>query len=398
MTGNCTCPHTPHLNASLHLLRWSTAGFLHGCYIRNPSFKLNCHMARPPMGLHRRGKIWWISVQDPAGKQRRESSGSSNKRVAERLLAIRKAEAIEQRLGLPRSHSPRLEDWAKVFLLQVSHPNTRDRYSASVNNLVKFFGNLRLADISPDRILEFQQSRIASGIRAATVNRDRSVLSRMMNKAKKLRYILSNSCQDVDPLEERRERRQARPLTFEEEERLLAASEPMLATLVTVVIETGLRPRKEALVLRWVDLNLNETNPSLVVRCSKTQAGVRTVPLTARCLHQLKAWREFVGKDFSVFVLPSPKDPCTHWKVYQDAWERASTIAKLRDRRFYDLRSTFATRAHSVYPNDLAVARVLGHSTPAILPTYAKGSDENTRSMIIGLDALRRRERPETVQ
>jgi integrase/recombinase XerD len=344
---------------------------------------------RKTPGIYKRGEIWWITFQDLSGRQRRETTGSSNKRLAERLLAVRKAEVVEQRLGLPRSHSPRLKAWAKDFLLQIPHSNTRDRYSASVNNLVEFFGDIRLADITREALHRFQRTRVGSGIRAATVNRDRSVLSRMLNMAKKLRYISSNPCQDVDPLEERRDRRTAKPLTFDEEERLIAACDPMLALLITLVAETGLRPKKEALVLRWADVELDDP-PSIFVRQSKTRAGVRQVPLTPKCVEELKQWKSGRGPAYSEFVFPAPSNPKRNWPGYQDSWKRAAKLAGLLDRRFYDLRSTFATRAHAEYPNDLAISRLLGHASCEILSTYAKGTDENSRFIISRLDLLRK--------
>ena len=71
------------------------------------------------MGVYRRkkkgrlGKIWWITYM-VTGHQRRESSQSTNKRVAQNLLAIRKAKVLEGQLQLPASRPPKFED-SEIF-------------------------------------------------------------------------------------------------------------------------------------------------------------------------------------------------------------------------------------------------------------------------------------------
>ena len=118
-------------------------------------------------------------------------------------------------MGLPKSHVPRLGDWLKKFLASIGHPKTKSRYQSSVNNILRFFGrNVRLLEITPELVFEFQQKRLAEGIGKATVNRDFATLSSALTRARKLRLITHNPCADVGKLNERRERRQAKPLTY----------------------------------------------------------------------------------------------------------------------------------------------------------------------------------------
>ena len=285
------------------------------------------------------------------------------------MLDARKGQVVEERLGLPRTQTPFLKKFAQEFLEGVPHERTRDRYQDSVNALLDFFGAVRLGGITPEGIYNFQRHRLAKGRKAATVNRDISVLLGMLRKARKLRYILQNPCEDVDILNELRERRQAQPLSFEEEGRLVAYCEPLLRMFVILLIDTGLRPRKEATPLLWANVDLESERPCIFVVESKTRFGVRTVPLSPRCSTELKRWRDLCGRDYSPYVFPSPRDSQKHWSAYQDSWEQAIKKANLPGRRAYDLRSTFATRAHAACPNNLAVSRLMGHSSPAILST-----------------------------
>jgi hypothetical protein len=76
------------------------------------------------MGVYHRkdkekqGRVWWISYV-VAGRQQRESSGSTNRKVAERLLAIRRGQVAENRWQLPPSNPPRLNDYSTQFLQAV---------------------------------------------------------------------------------------------------------------------------------------------------------------------------------------------------------------------------------------------------------------------------------------
>jgi len=169
---------------------------------------------------NRAGKIWWISYM-LAGRQHRESSGSTNKRIAEKLLTVRKAQVFEDRWNLPKSQTPHLENAVKEFLAAVPHDNTRARYDSSLRSVLRYFGpKIRLSEITPQSDCGFQQKRLSEGASRATANRDVAALSAMLSRTKKLSLISHNPCTDVGKLNERRERRQAKPLSYEEEARI----------------------------------------------------------------------------------------------------------------------------------------------------------------------------------
>ena len=204
-----------------------------------------------------------------------------------------------------------------------------------------------------------------------------------------MRLISHNPCADVGKLNERRDRRQAEPLSYDEETRVKQFSPLWLATLITLLVETGLRVAKEALPLKWSDVSLDSDTPCIHVRNSKSQAGLRTVWLTKHCRETLLSWRSGFGPDFSPYVFPSPRIAGVHITDYKGAWRRAATKACLQDRRIYDLRSTFASRANGCRASGMTVAHLLGHASTQILPTYVKPIDENTKAIMEALDAAR---------
>jgi integrase len=247
----------------------------------------------------------------------------------------------------------------------------------------------RLAEITPEAVFRFQQKRLDDGAGKATVNRDLATLSSSLSRAKKMRLISHNPCNDVGKLNERRERRQGRPLSYEEEARVKRFSPPWLSVLITVLVETGLRVRKEALPLKWSDVSLDSDPAHIHVRESKSAAGLRTAWLTNHCREVLKEWRVMLGSEFSPYVFPSPRIPGMHITDYKNAWQKAAAKAGLKDRRIYDLRSTFASRANGCRASGMTVAHLLGHASTQILPTCVKPIDENTKAIIEALDAVR---------
>ncbi len=344
------------------------------------------------MGLYRRreSKVWWMSYMKD-GRQHRESSGSTNKKLAEKLLTLRTAQVFEERWSLPRSKSPRLGAWVEDFLKSVSHDKTRLRYQSSVNNILSYFGkNIRLSEITVESIFRFQQSRLEQGVGKATVNRDVATLSSCLSRAKKMRLISHNSCSDVGKLNERRDRRRARPLSYDEEDRVKQFSPPLLRMLITLLADTGLRVKKEALPLKWSDVSLDSEPACIRIRDSKSAAGVRPVWLTNHCRDALMSWRQLFGPELSPFVFPSPRNPAVHFVDYKTAWRTAAKKAGLADRRIYDLRATFASRANVCHATGLTVAHLLGHATTQILPTYVRPLDENTRALIEAMDTARK--------
>jgi integrase len=335
--------------------------------------------------LYKRGKIWWIAyVVD--GRQHCESTGTTNKRLAEKILNLRIAEIIEGRHRLPKSNPPRLDKWAAQFLGTISHPNTKRTYDSCIQMLLNFFGDARLSQISPDRIEDFKLSRRNDGAGPATINRNLAVLRQMMKLAARQRLIARTPFQEVDFCEERSSRRQPHILTFEDQKTLVAAAPPLLRTLIVLLTESGLRVGREALPLKWDDVDL--INGALYVRQSKTRAGIRAVPLSNLCMSVLADWRRLTGPELSPYVFANPSNPQIHLKGVRKTWARALKDAQIGFFPIYNLRATFASRLSAAGVPDVFVSQMIGHAS-GLLQTYAKAITEYRRDAIRKLEAYR---------
>jgi integrase len=181
--------------------------------------------------LYKRGRIWWMAYMID-GKQRPESTGTRNKRLAQKILDKREGEIVEGRFRLPKSNPPTLDKWAAQFLESIPHPTTKRTYKSCINMLTEFFGSVLISRIGFELIEEFKMARRKAGVGPATINRNLAVLRRMLKLAERQRLIVRSPFADVDFLEERSMRRQATVLSIDEQKRLEAVAPPHLRTLL----------------------------------------------------------------------------------------------------------------------------------------------------------------------
>ncbi len=330
--------------------------------------------------------IWWMNFV-VENRQYCLSTGTENKQLAQKILNKRLGEIVEGRFQLPISNAPTLEQYSQQFLHSISHQVTKKRYTSSVRNLLQHLGDIPLHSITSDRIDHFKDARLAAKVRSATINRDLAVLRRMLKISVRKRLITVNPFREIEMLEERKQRRRAHILTFAEEEKILAVAPKHLRVLVILIVEAGLRSGKEALSLRWEDIDF--ASEVIRVKESKTAAGVRTVPMSSRCKSELVAWRSLLGSDFSEYVFANPRRPGTHLVSVRSSWSNTLKAAGLGYFWLYDLRSTFASRLTEAGVSPLFVSQLMGHASLSILHTYARAIDEYRRSSISKLEALR---------
>lgn len=338
-------------------------------------------------GTTRKSKIWWMSfIVD--GRQHCESTHTSNKRLAEKMLSIRKAEVAEGRFRLITAKPPTLKEWSDEFLETITHRNTKRVYTSCVKTLLGFFGEARLSGVTASRIEAFKRSRLNAGTGPATINRNLAVLRRMMKIAHRRRVIGQNPFEEVEFMSERQYRRQPHILTFEEEARLLSVAGPMLRALVVLLVDTGLRVGKEGLPLKWTDIDFDDS--AIHVRESKTLAGRRTVPLSENCAAELLRWRNLTGPEFSEYLFFNPRATKSHLLKLPKTWASALKKAEIEYFPIYNLRHTFATRGNACEIPPITLAQLIGHSSTGIIQTYAKVVDQSRRDAIKKLDEYRR--------
>lgn len=209
----------------------------------------------------------------------------------------------------------------------------------------------------------------------ATLNRDLRFLAQLMKQAEREQYI-GRSPFDLGRFfgNEACERRKPRILTYDEQEQLLAVAPPRIRTLTVLGVETGMRTSK-MLGLRREQIDFSGS--VLQVAKSKSQAGIRAVPLSTICVSELVRWRNLVGPEFSEWVFPGFTNRRHPLQGGRKAWASALKRAGLSFFPICNLRHTFASRMTAAGVSPITIAQMLGHTSTQIVPRYAQVLDSN---------------------
>lgn len=301
------------------------------------------------MALFKRSNTYWAYVWMD-GVRHHKSTGTSNRRQAEAILRQFRDELNEARHRLPQRRPEMTfgELTARFIANSMGRPHSLDR----LKHLLPFFADMRTADINQSAIRKYRQERHKEKqLTAATVNRDLSVLRRILYWAVEEGYLAANP---VGRMRMERERRTKRPvLSLREEQLLLAAAPEHLQQIILCALHTGMR-RGEILSERWEDIDFD--NRILHVSHSKTPEGeAREIPLTSRLYELLGAHRRQHGPVFTY------DDAAI--KIIKTAWASSLRRSGIRHFRFHDLRHTANTRMMLAGVLQEVRREILGHSS-----------------------------------
>ena len=179
------------------------------------------------------------------------------------------------------------------------------------------------------------------------------------------------------------ERRREHVVSQEEEARYLAAASEPLASIATVLADTGMRP-DECYRLRWEAITwVNGRNGTLLVTHGKTAAARRVVPMTPRVRVLLQARWEKAKKPDEGWIWPAPTR-CEHVdrSSLKKRHGKALRISGVRPFVVYSLRHTFRTRLGESGCDAWTLARIAGHSSVAISARYVHPSEDAVLSAV----------------
>lgn len=302
------------------------------------------------MALFKRGNVYWSYIW-VEGVRHAKSTGTANRRTAERIDQQYKEELNLARLGLvePKPEMPFSELAARFLADGSPRPYHIDRLKL----LLPYWGDIQLGRITKAAAKDYRAHRhqAKSNLSDTTINRDLEALRHMLFWAVDEGILLANSLSRVPMVRERRKPRVM--LTVVEEDKLLAAAAPHLRSIIIAALDSGMR-RGEILAERWEHVDF--TRRILYVSKSKTAAGEgREIPLTERLFADLLARRKPEGNVFTF-----DNQPISRIKT---AWKGALRRAGLRYVRFHDLRHAFNTRLLEAGVQLETRKALMGHSS-----------------------------------
>jgi integrase len=342
-------------------------------------------MSKRPQGIYKRGNIYWITYIW-RGRQYFESSRSADRRDARDLLLKRKTELAAGRIATKQSEILTVDELLGSYISQVENPATQKRYRLSQQALSPICGASRITDVDAFTFDRFKELRLKAGVTPAGVNRDIALYRASFNFAVQRRLLAYSPVQGVKLLNEAKGRKSPRTLSLIDEPKLLMCCDFRLRTVVTVLLDTGMRVGIEALKLKWSDVDFEEGTITVVQ--SKTAAGLRTIPMTSYVKSALMRWRS-ATEGVSVYVFFNPQRPESHIRSVKTAWHNALKVAGIPAFPIYQCRHTFATRLAGLGVSDTIIDQLLGHSRRDILRFYTGRVLEYLRDAINHLDQMR---------
>jgi integrase len=328
--------------------------------LRRIAARLARDRKRAAMGIYRRGRIYHIDFSDQNRRRIQESSHSTSKRDAEKLLALRKSEVLRGVYHQPvRMTLGELE----VPYMEYAKANKRSwlRDQQMLKPLKEFFGaDRQLTDITPADIEGYKLHR-RKQVSGSTVNRELALLKRIFNLAIDWDfYVGSNPVRKVKFFQEFNTGR--RILTPSEEENLVRHATPHLQDIILFALNTGLRIG-EIFILLWP--NVDWENGVLNVFAPKT-GKIRAVPMNSETRRILEVWARGKRNEFVFYNYETGKP----FVDLSAGFALACRKAGISGVTWHTLRHTFASRLLDRGVDIVTVKELLGHSTVLVTMRY----------------------------
>ena len=335
------------------------------------------------MGLYKRGGVWWMRLT-VGGREVRRTTGTKDRRLAEKIEGKVKTEIVEGRwFDVQEERTRTVRELLERFEREHASRRKATRfYGPIIARFIDEFGDRTLAEITP-AILNQWKARRSNEVSSSSVNRALAVLRCAFNLA--IREW--EWCRDNPVVRIKREKEppgRDRWLSAEEEGRVLQAAPPWLQEIIAFAVNTGMR-QGEILSLRWPSVDLFRR--VLVVEKSKN-GEKRTVPINETVMELLKE-KSRLRSISGDFVFHSEAGTARDQANIRHRFNVALKISGISDFRFHDLRHTFATRLVQAGVDVYKVQRLLGHKTPAMTQRYAHHSTESLRDGVEVLDRVR---------
>ena len=311
------------------------------------------------MSIKLRGDVYWLDVQIN-GQRIRESLKTSDKKAAQALADIRRAELWQGRL-LKAKPKKTLKEACARWLVERAHKKSIQEDRDKVAFFQAKLGDRQLSNITRDDI----EGVLPTDVKPATRNRYRAFIRALLRAAEREWEWL-----DRAPVlrTEAEPKRRVAFLSRDQAEVLMASLPEKYRTPVRFALLTGLR-RSNVFGLTWDKVDLQRG--MVIVEADEAKAGQRIlVPLNRAAREMLEA------------VQPDPEQRQGRvWgdvtRVWCNTWKASCKRAGVPWLRFHDLRHTWASW-HAMAGTPLSVLQELGgwHS-PQMVQRYAHLSPEH---------------------
>lgn len=290
-----------------------------------------------------------------------------------------------KRFALVPGATIKLEDYLTSWLdttKPIIKASTHKNYKKIINNqLIPEFGHLTLPELKRKHVKDWIKRKDAT---SKTIGNIISPLRIALNDAVEDELIEANPLEGWK-IKYKREKKKDRvdPFSQAEMEAILYKLSGQVKNLIQFAFWTGLRT-SELIALTWEDIDWHRgsifvnkalTSASDEPEDPKTIAGEREIDILPPALQALQAQKQYTYmKGEEIFQNPNTLERWTGDKPIRESfWRPALKRAKVRYRKPYSTRHTFASMALMAGEDIRAISLTLGHTDWAFTArTYAK--------------------------
>ncbi len=318
-------------------------------------------------GVYKRpdSRNYWIAYQDLSGKTIRKSSGTTNFKEAQAILAKSRQLILEGKSPeIKKIKNHTFRELAEKYLPWCERQKAFETKARKIKQLIDVFDAVPLRRFSTMQIEQFQSERLKKN-KPATVNRLTATLKHMFTKASDWEMVEEEVLKKIRKVKQLPEGGgRLRFLSVDEARELVQACDPHLRPIVVMALNIGMR-KNEILSLRWdehVDLRHG------FILLDKTKGGGRReLPINETLRMVLKAQIRRVDVSY---VFYNPKTGKRYGDVKKSFYS-ACKRAGIKDFRFHDLRHTFASHLIMAGVDITTVKELMGHKTLTMTLRYA---------------------------
>ena len=365
------------------------------------------------------GSIWrrksggWCAqytVYTSEGRKRRTLYGKTRQEVAAKL-----SKALADREGGltfdagTMTVGEYLARWLSHSVRDTVSQKTYERYESIVRvHLSPALGRIKLKALTPDHVRGLYREKLDSGLAPRSVLHIHRTLSKALKQATDDGLIPRNAAASVKPPQARREEMQ--PLSRDQVRMFLdTVKGDRMEALYVLAVTSGLR-QGELLALKWEDVDLEGTNPTLEVRRSLSETRGRRSFVTPKSgrgrhlrlsrravsalrVHRKRQLEERVRKaglweDHGLIFPSEVGTPMSGRNLYRAFKIRVKRASLPQTLRFHDLRHTCATLLLRQGVNPKFVQELLGHADISLtLNTYSHVLPDMGDAAAGGMDA-----------
>jgi len=327
--------------------------------------------------MYKRGSVWWSKIRYK-GKIIQKSLETSDKRLARSIEAKIRVELAEGKyFDKPKADSISVKGLLEKYLEEHSKPNKKPKtYKDDIyfsKKILRYFGSMKLCEVSPRNISGFVRARRRDGVSDITIRHELVLLRHAYNLAiKEWELIEQSPFAKVQIPKDAKKR--VRYLSGDEESGLFGVLPEWLMPIVVIARETGLR-LSNITNLRWNQISL--FNKTIIVENTKNGYPVG-IPMSEKVTIVLKELKNGNG---SHYVFEKDGKPLNRWYV-STSFRKACRKAGIENFRFHDLRHDFCSRLVQRGVDLYRVAALAGHKDIKMTQRYAHLCPENLRSAI----------------